>query len=217
MASMISSRWLAFGLIILSFVLGAYEYPSMPDRMATHWGLKGEANGYASKAAGLFMLPVLSLILLGFFVAIPYIDPLKQNIKRFIGYYDGFVLVFTVFLLYLHLLTILYNLGYLFNMTELLSPALGLLYYFVGVLIGKSKKNWFIGIRTPWTLSSDFVWEKTNGLGGKLFKIAGVISLLGIFSGNYALILVIVPMIVFSAYLVVYSFLEYRKEAAKAH
>jgi uncharacterized membrane protein len=89
---------------------------------------------------------------------------------------------------------------------------LGLLFFYIGILCENAKRNWFIGIRTPWTLSSDKVWDKTNKLGGKLFKIAGVVALFGIFFRSYTMYFVLVPAISFAVYTIVYSYLEYRKE-----
>lgn len=72
--------------------------------------------------------------------------------------------------------------------------------------------NWFIGIRTPWTLSNEKVWDKTHKVGGKMFKIAGVIALFGFFFRNYALFLTLVPVIFIVIYTFVYSYNEYQKE-----
>jgi uncharacterized membrane protein len=97
-------------------------------------------------------------------------------------------------------------------MITFLSPALAILFYYSGILIENAKMNWFIGIRTPWTLSSDKVWDKTHKIGGKLFKIAGVINLLAIFYQNYTIFFIVVPVIIVSIYTVVYSYFEYQKE-----
>ncbi|MEK7202903.1 MAG: SdpI family protein [Patescibacteria group bacterium] len=69
-----------------------------------------------------------------------------------------------------------------------------------------------IGIRTPWTLSSDLVWEKTHKIGGKLFKITGVIAFVGIFFQSYALFFIFIPVILVAIYTIVYSYFEYQKE-----
>jgi uncharacterized membrane protein len=76
----------------------------------------------------------------------------------------------------------------------------------------KTKRNWFIGIRTPWTISSDIVWDKTHKIGGKLFKISGIIALVGIASGKYAIFFIIIPLIFTALYTIIYSYLEYTKE-----
>lgn len=97
-------------------------------------------------------------------------------------------------------------------MIQFLAPAFGMLFYCCGILTENAKRNWFIGIRTPWTLSNEKVWEKTHKIGGKLFKIAGVIALLGIAFQSYALFFILVPVILVATYTTVYSYIEYQKE-----
>jgi uncharacterized membrane protein len=97
-------------------------------------------------------------------------------------------------------------------MITFLSPAFAILFYYSGILIENAKRNWFIGIRTPWTLSNDEVWDKTHKIGGKLFKLAGILALFAIFFERYAILVIVVPLIVVSIYTVVYSYLEYQKD-----
>jgi uncharacterized membrane protein len=97
-------------------------------------------------------------------------------------------------------------------MTAMLAPAFGVLFYCCGIVMENAKMNWFIGIRTPWTLSSENVWNKTHRLGGVLFKAAGVISVAGFLLPQYAIFIMVGPVLLFSLYLVVYSYIEYRKE-----
>jgi uncharacterized membrane protein len=120
-----------------------------------------------------------------------------------------------VFLFYIYLLSIAWNLEYRFNMTRMILPAIGILFFYIGILVENAKRNWFIGIRTPWTLSSDKVWAKTHKLGGKLFKIAGVIAFLGILLQKYSIWLLLVPALIAGLYPVVYSYFEYQKEIKK--
>jgi len=183
----------------------------MPERMASHWNSQGEVDGYLSKFWGLFLMPIVSLAIFLLFLLIPRIDPLKKNIEKFRKYFDWFIVLIIIFLLYIYSLTIFWNLGYRFDMGQMMMPALGILFIYIGTLLKQAKRNWFIGIRTPWTLSSDAVWDKTHQLGSKLFKLAGIIALLGIFIPNYALWLVLVPVIAFSLYLMIYSYFEYKK------
>jgi len=96
-----------------------------------------------------------------------------------------------------------------------LIPALGFLFFYIGMIMKHLKRNWFIGIRTPWTISSDKVWDKTHKLGGILFRISGVITIFGIFFKNYLLWFVLAPLLVSAVWLIVYSYLEYRKEQKK--
>ena len=184
----------------------------MPDTMASHWNSQGQVDGYLSKFWGLFLIPIVLIVLFPVFMLIPMIDPLKENIEKFRKYFDGFIVIVFLFLLYIYFLTILWNIGMRFDMGQAIAPSIGFLFYFVGVLVENSKRNWFIGIRTPWTLSSDRVWDKTHRIGGKLFKVAGVIAFIGTFIKEYTIILIIAPIVLVSIYTVVYSYFEYQKE-----
>ena len=97
-------------------------------------------------------------------------------------------------------------------MTTMLLPVLGLYFIGMGFLMKKLKRNWFIGIRTPWTVSSDKVWEKTHVLAGNMFKVLGLFIIIGLFFDRYSLWFIIIPVIVSVVWLVVYSYLEYNKE-----
>jgi uncharacterized membrane protein len=200
------------GILLLSFIVGLYFYPQIPAKMASHWNIKGEVDGYMSKFWGTFLIPFMLLGLSLVFLAIPRIDPLKENIEKFRKYYDGFIIIFLIFMLAVHLQVILWNIGIHISPNVMMPIGLGLLFFYIGILCENAKRNWFIGIRTPWTLSSDKVWDKTNKLGGKLFKIAGVVALFGIFFRSYTMYFVLVPAISFAVYTIVYSYLEYRKE-----
>ncbi len=201
------------GLIALSFVMAAYFYPQMPERIASHWNAAGEADGYMSKNVALFLLPAVALFMLVLLVILPRIDPLRKNIEKFRKHFDGFIFVIVLFLLYIHLLSIFWNLGNRFDMTIAMLPALAVLFFYMGILLENAKRNWFIGIRTPWTLSSDEVWDKTHRLGAKLFKVSAFLTLSGMIFRDYAILLVLLPVLVSSAWAVLYSYLEYRKLA----
>ena len=198
-------------IIMISFIIGIYFYSLLPDKVASHWNARGEVDGYMSKFGGLFLMPIISLVLLLLFIIIPKIDPLKHNIEKFRKYFDGFIVLMMLFLFYLYILTILWNIGVRFNFVHLLVPIFSIFFYYCGILIQKAQRNWFIGIRTPWTLSNEEVWNKTHKIGGKLFKIAGIISLIGILLPEYALFFVICPVIIASLFPVIYSYFEYQK------
>jgi uncharacterized membrane protein len=202
---------LVLAVILVSFIIGIVLYPSMPEKMASHWNEKNEVNGYMPKFWGLFLMPIISVILFGLFLLIPKIDPMKKNIEKFRKYFDNFMILIFLFMFYIYTLTLLWNSGYRFSMISLMSPAFAVLFYYAGVLIQNAKQNWFIGIRTPWTLSNEKVWDKTHKIGGKMFKISGILSLGGIFSGNYAIFFVLVPIIFTAIFTLVYSYVVYVK------
>lgn len=209
------SQIIISGIVLLSFALSMYFYPQMPEKVASHWNAQGQVDGYLSKFWGLFLLPFILTGLAVLFVAVPKIDPLRANIEKFRGHYDGFVILLLIFMILVHLQVILWNVGIKISPNVTLPAGLGILFFYLGILCENTKRNWFIGIRTPWTLSSEEVWEKTHRIGSRLFKIAGVVAFAGIFFPNYALLFVLIPVILVAVYSIVYSYLEYRRESQK--
>jgi len=185
--------------------------------MPSHWNAAGQVDGYMPRFWAVFLMPVFSVGLFILFLAIPKIDPKKENIEKFMPYYQKFVAIIIGFMLYIYLLTLLWPLGYTFDIIVMLVPAFSLIFYYAGVLIQNAKQNWFIGIRTPWTLSSEHVWNKTHKLGGKLFKAAAIISLAGLLFRDYAIWIVLIPVIFVTIYTLIYSYTEFQKERTHGH
>jgi uncharacterized membrane protein len=199
-------------LIILPFIVSFIFYPRLPDKVATHWNAAGEPDGYSSRLFGAFFLPILLIFIDALLIFIPMIDPLKENIMKFKDYYYSFIIVFTLFMFVVHLWTLLWNVGIQTSINFVIPVLMGCLFYYAGILLGKAQRNWFIGIRTPWTLSSDTVWNKTHKLGATLFKICGILSIIGAIITKYSTFFILIPLIAISTLLIVYSYLEYRKE-----
>jgi uncharacterized membrane protein len=199
-------------IVAMSFAVSAWFYPKMPQIMATHWGIDGQANGYMDKFWGLFLLPVILALTAGLMTAIPKIDPLKNNIAKFRGYYDNFLLFVAIFFLYLHGLAIAWNMGREFDMGKAIIPAMTAIFWFAGILMEKSKRNWFIGIRTPWTISDDAIWDKTNKLAAKIFKTFAVAGLAAISFGAVYFVWLVFALVAASIYLVAYSYFLWREK-----
>ena len=199
-------------IITLSFLISIYSYPKIQGQMTTHWNIKGEPDNQMPKQYGLFLIPITLLFLFLLFIIIPRIDPLKHNIIKFRKYYNTFIVLILLFLLYIHTLIIVWNIHPGFSMNKMLIPGLSILLYYTGVLIENARRNWFVGIRTPWTLSSDVVWNKTHKIGGKLFKTISIIVLFGVFVQNSVIIMMILILIILTTiYLFIYSYLEYER------
>lgn len=159
----------------------------------------------------------MPLVILGMFILfliIPGIDPLKANIAEFRGAFNLFIALISAFMLYIHGLTLAWSLGYQnFKMSAAMLPFLGLVFIFIGYMLRQAKRNFFIGIRTPWTLSSDNVWDKTHRLGSILFMASGVLAFIGSFlGGETAFWLFFVPLMGSTIALVIYSYVLYRNE-----
>jgi uncharacterized membrane protein len=198
-------------IIVAQLLVGIYLYPWMQERVAIHWGLSGDADGYGSKFLGLFGIPIVSAVILPLFLVLPRIDP-SRGIQRFRGGYDWFVFGFVAFMAYVHGVTLAWNLGLRLDMMRMLAPALGAMFYGIGALMGRSRLNWFVGIRTPWTLSDERVWDATHELGGRLFKACGVLAVVGVLAeGWLALALIMVPVLFAGVYLIYFSYSRYQK------
>jgi uncharacterized membrane protein len=201
-------------LIAIAIIAGAVFWHRLPDQMASHWNANDEVNGYMSKTWGVFLMPLVTLGMLVLFLIVPSIDPLKANIAKFRESFNLFIVLIVAFMLYIHGLTLAWSLGYQgFKMSTAMLPFMGVLFIAIGFMLRKAKRNFFIGIRTPWTLSSDSVWDKTHQLGSILFMASGALAIIGgFFGGMTAFWLMFIPLIGSSLFLVIYSYFLYRQE-----
>jgi uncharacterized membrane protein len=201
-------------MIIAAILSGLMLWNRLPDQMASHWNINDQVDGYMPKFWGVFMMPFITLGMFVLFLVVPSIDPLKANIAQFREPFNLFIILIVSFMLYLYGLTLSWNLGYdNFRMSEAMLPAIGLLFVFIGFLMRQAKRNFFIGIRTPWTLSSDTVWNETHRVGAVLFMISGTLAVLaGFFGGTTAFWMLFAPIIGSTMFLLVYSYVLYQRE-----
>jgi uncharacterized membrane protein len=204
-----------FIMIAAATLAGVFFWNRLPDPMASHWNINDQVDGYTPRFWGVFMLPLMALGMLVLFLVIPSIDPLKANIAQFREAFNLFITLVVAFMLYIYVLSLRWNLGYTdFGMSRAMLPAMGVLFIFIGFLFRGAKRNFFIGIRTPWTLSSDRVWEETHKLGSVLFMISGAFAILGsLFGGMTAFWLFFIPVMASTLVTLVYSYVMYQREA----
>ena len=144
----------------------------------------------------------------------PKIDPSRENIAAFRGVYNDFLVVLTAFLALTHGVVLAINLGYDLPINAVVYSGVGLLLVFLGTVLRTAQQNWLIGIRTPWTLSDEAVWDRTHEVGGWLFVASGLLALVGAFAGPYAPYLVVGPVLVSALVLTVYSYYLYERDGA---
>ena len=156
------SRW--FGLVVafLAVALSIWAYPQLPPTVATHWNLNGTPDGYSSRAWALSIIPIVLVAMTVVFNVLPKIDPRHENYAKFLSSYWLIANAIIVFLLVAHGMIIAAGLGFSVKVDRLMPLGVGLLFIFLGNFLTRVEPNWFIGIRTPWTLSSDTVWRKTH-------------------------------------------------------
>lgn len=198
-------------LIGLTVVAGIVLYPELPDPMPAHWNAAGEVDGYMSKFWGVFLVPIVTAGLVPLLVAIPSIDPLRANIEQFRREYNVFILGFVAYMDFVYALILWAGLGGTFNMSSALIPAAGLLFMMVGWMVGRARRNYFIGIRTPWTLDDEVVWDATHRLGARTFVVAGALMVLSAFLGAAGMWVLLGAILVAVVIPIVYSYVIWRR------
>jgi len=205
-------------VLLAGFLLGFYFWRNFPAQVPTHWDISGQVNGYSSAAFAAFFLPCLNLGLYLLFLVLPYLDPKKGRYADFVGPYHGFKDLLSAFLLVVFALIGANGLGYQVPVHFWLPLLLGLFFIVLGNIMSKVKMNWFFGIRTPWTLSSETVWDKTHRLSAPVFSIAGLLiaaTILAPWVGQ--IILFSLAIIIIAIGLPLYSYILYwQEERAKS-
>ena len=197
-------------IALLPFVYLAYIWNRLPEKVPMHWNVSGEIDDYGNKNELLFMLLLVVGLPYLIFLVIPHIDP-KQKLQNMGNKLNNLRFVLSLFMSALAIF-ILYSVQQKTSNTGLIFAIVGLLFAFLGNYFKTIKPNYFIGIRTPWTLENEEVWKKTHLLGGKMWFVGGLLMAmtfvlpdplnLFVFLGITAIISII-PII--------YSYLEFRK------
>lgn len=198
--------------IIIAFVLGIYFYQNFPEQVPTHWNAKGEINGYSGKGLAAFLMPVMMTFSYLLLLFLPSIDPKKDRYKDFTKTYHTIKAVTIGSFLFIHFYLGLAGFNDI-KIDKIMPSMIGILFMVIGNYMPKIKQNWFMGIRTPWTLSNETVWQKTHILGGKIFMLSGFIIFVSSFinSGPYVFQVLIGAAVVASLIPLIYSYLIYKK------
>lgn len=199
-------------IITASIFLGFYFYSVFSNEVPVHWNTAGEVDRYGSKFEGAFLMPIIAIGLYLLFWVIPKIDPKKEKYQQFEGVYHIFKNGIMIMLFGIYLIASLNSLGYNIRVEVWVPIVVGVLFLIIGNYMGKIKTNWFLGIRTPWTLSNDEVWNKTHRLGGKLFMLMGILLIITpLLPYSSIFWTLLVPLIIIVMVPIVYSYLLYKK------
>lgn len=200
---------------IIFALLGAITligFTNLSGEIAIHFNAHGQPDNFMSLLPGLLILPALSLVLYSLFEYIPRLDPLEENYENFDEAYQLLKISVIGILTYVQGMIVAWNLGYQYNPTILVVPVIFTAFYLSGKVMEKAEKNWFIGIRNPWTLSSDRVWEKTHQKTAPLMKASAFIALGAIIVPRYAFWIFLVPVLATVLFSTLYSLKLYREE-----
>ncbi|MCM3544982.1 hypothetical protein COL23_00355 [Priestia aryabhattai] len=200
-------------ITLLTLVAWLIALPHLPATMPIHWGANGEADGFATKINAM-ILTVGIMVLIYFIIAfVPRIDPRKENYKYFSKTYNIVLNAVLLLFFFVNMSTILQGLGYNVPMAYIAPIMAGLVFIIIGNYLQRVRSNYFMGIRTPWTLSNETVWKKTHRLSGKLFFIGGLLILISAFlPDGYKSVIMWGSIVLCVAIPYLYSYLAYKKE-----
>lgn len=202
------------GLVAASALTAASMYAQLPDPTPTHWNLRGEVDRYGPRWELAFGVPVVGLLLIGMLVVLPLLGPFRSNLQQFRLIYARISVAIVACIVVIHVVLLLKAAGHSIRIGSTLCVALGALLAVLGNWMGKIRRNFWIGIRTPWTLASEAVWERVHRVGGKLMVVLGIglvaFGLAGP-SDRVAMIGMMSGLGLLAAWAVVYSIVCYRR------
>jgi uncharacterized membrane protein len=209
-------RWLGLVFAAAALAVSIWAYPRLPATVPTHWNLRGEVDGYSSRLMAVALMPGVILIMTGIFLVLPRIDPRGANYAKFLDTYWLLMNGLLAFMVALHVVFIAKGLGAAVNITRVVTIGGGLMFVLLGNYLGRVQSNWFLGIRTPWTLSSETVWRKTHRTAAWLFVTGGiVVVIVGLLRPVGYLPLLAVMAAIVAGIPIVQSYVLWRRERAR--
>ncbi len=166
-------------VISLMLLVSTWAYVTLPAdaQVPIHWGVDGQPDDFADKPLGLLLLPGIALLVTLLLAVIPRVEPRRANLERSSKAYGATWIGVMLLLGGLHLLAVAVTMGATLDVTRILMGGTGILFAVIGNYLPKVRPNYLMGIRTPWTLTSDLAWDRTHRMGGRLFVAAGPILL----------------------------------------
>jgi uncharacterized membrane protein len=206
------SRWLGIAAALVALLLSLAMWSRLPDEIVTHWNLRGEPDDTSSRLMVAIVGPALILGLTGLFHVLPKIDPRRLNYEKFTDTYWLIANTLVLFLLVVHASILFAGAGAAVNVTNVVGGALAVLMFLLGNAMGRVRPNWFMGIRTPWTLENPEVWRRTHRLAAWLFVASAVATGIAIvIPGVNPIEVVLVSSLAAAIGSAVYSFFIWRR------
>lgn len=201
-------------LVAGAIIASAVAYPNLPEQVPTHWNAAGEIDGYSGRLTAALIGPLTAAGTLLLMWLIPVISPKGFRTEGFQDVINVFQVVLVAFMVGIGGLILAAGYGRELSIERIVPIAVGVLFIVIGNYLGKVRKNFFIGIRTPWTLASDEVWARTHRIAGYLFVAAGALMALvpmlgpGSRAATYGIVAV---SLVAGLVPVAYSFVAYKR------
>lgn len=210
-------KWIPLLIVAVAVIASAIVYPRLPEMMPTHWrGMDPQPDGWSGRAFGAWITPVILLGMWALLRILPAIDPRGSNYAKFGDAFEGIIVSIMLFMLVMHIVILRAALGYPVAMERVVPVGVGVLFVVIGNLLPRARPNWFVGIRTPWTLSSDRVWEKTHRFGGRVFVAGGIVMVLASLAMPQWTRTLPIVVVLCASIVVGYSYVEWKREQSPA-
>ncbi|WP_026486588.1 SdpI family protein [Caldanaerobius polysaccharolyticus] len=212
-ASEVKKDWWLIAVICITWIITFAIYGRLPEKIPIHWNAAGHIDRYGAKAT-IFLSPSLTTLIYAGMLFLPLIDPRRANYAKFTGPYRVIRSLLVLIFVIIHLMSTGAALNYSIKIDRILPLVLSIMIIVMGNYMGKLRHNYFVGIKTPWTLADEDVWNKTHRFGGLLWVLAGLIGLIGSFIGGmWAFMMFLIPLLAASIAAVVYSYFAYKNKA----
>jgi immunity protein, SdpI family len=209
-------KWYPVFLVAIAAAASIIVYPKLPDRVPTHFDIRGNPDGFGPRWVPTVIFPVMILALWGLMRGLPKIDPRRANYAKMQDTYDLVVNLVLTMVTALHLLILAGATGSHVPFVRLIPAVVGVAFIAIGNLLPRAKPNWWFGIRTPWTLSNDRVWERTHRVGGYVMSLIGVFAVISsFFATEVAFVAFMAVAGAMTLGLIAYSYFAWRQETAK--
>ncbi|HSQ59290.1 MAG TPA: SdpI family protein [Acidobacteriota bacterium] len=161
-------------MLAAMWILLAFAWPDAPERIPTHWNLRGEVDRMGGRFTGLMLLPITAVAIYLMLRFLPMIDPARANYDKFRTAYGVIRHGTLVMMAAIYALTIAIIRGASIDMSLAIASLVGVFFVAVGLVTPGLKRNWFFGLRTPWTLNSDVAWDRAHRIFGWTMVATGV-------------------------------------------
>ncbi|PFW56160.1 hypothetical protein COL13_16905 [Bacillus cereus] len=200
-------------LIALTIIAWCAAWPHLPGEVPSHINVSGEVDGYMSKMGMLILDVAVMIFIYVLAIILPKLDPRYANYGKFSKAYMMMNGAILFFLFASNMMGLANALGYNIPIGIVVNIMIGILFVVLGNYMQQCKPNFFIGIKTPWTLSSEEVWRKTHRLGAKIMMIGGIVIMISAFlPGMWKIISLLSVVIILVVGTMVYSYVAYKKE-----
>lgn len=209
-------KWAPAALVAAMWIFSAAVWSRLPDRVPIHWDIRGSVDRYGGRAEAALLAPAIATVIWLVMRALPRIDPRRENYAKFAGTYDLVVAMVVVILAAVHVLVLGSGLGWPVPVVRVMPLLVGLVFVVIGNVLPRARPNWWFGVRTPWTLSNDRVWTRTQRVGGFALVLAGIVVMASAALPTPLVIPVLLVAVLAAAFFsVAYSYFAWKQETSR--